>query len=127
MKSPRPPLDFPARKLTGQNADHDPSGLPGAVLYPRSTEDVVRIVKLAAKYAIPIIPYSGGTSLEGHFSPVAFASNPADKDVVEKQRKGEKVTFDDVNPGLAWTLDFAENMNQIIKINGQFQFQFAGG
>lgn len=52
-------------------ADHDPTGLPGAVLYPRSTEDVVRIVKLAGKLAIPLIPFSGGTSLEGALSPRA--------------------------------------------------------
>lgn len=36
------------------------------VVYPRSTEDVVKIVKIAIKYRMPITPYSGGTSLEGH-------------------------------------------------------------
>ncbi|KAF8965848.1 hypothetical protein BDZ97DRAFT_1903908 [Flammula alnicola] len=45
--------------------------LPGAphsvVVYPESTEDVVRIVKIATKYRMPVIPYSGATSLEGHF------------------------------------------------------------
>ncbi|KAK4703900.1 hypothetical protein P7C70_g2311, partial [Phenoliferia sp. Uapishka_3] len=49
---------------------HDLSGLPGAVLMPRSTEDVSRIVKIAAKHSIPIIPYSGGTSLEGTHPPL---------------------------------------------------------
>jgi D-lactate dehydrogenase (cytochrome) len=51
---------------------HDPNGLPGAVLYPRSTEDVVRIVKLASKHAIPLIPYAAGTSLEGEAAPPAL-------------------------------------------------------
>ncbi|KAH9951455.1 FAD-linked oxidase-like protein [Amylocystis lapponica] len=38
---------------------------------PQSTEDVVKIVKVANKYKMPITPYSGGTSLEGHFrSPI---------------------------------------------------------
>lgn len=46
-------------------AAHDPKGLPGAVLYPRDTSDVVQIVKLASKYGIPLIPYCAGTSLEG--------------------------------------------------------------
>lgn len=46
-------------------AAHDPKGLPGAVLYPRDTQDVVRMVKLASKYGIPLIPYCAGTSLEG--------------------------------------------------------------
>lgn len=44
--------------------------IPGAVhtviVYPESTEDVVKIVKIATKYRMPVIPYSGGTSLEGH-------------------------------------------------------------
>lgn len=40
------------------------------VVYPDSTEDVVKIVSLARKYRMPIIPYSGGSSLEGHFAGV---------------------------------------------------------
>lgn len=35
------------------------------MLYPRSTDDVVKIVKTASKYGIPLIPYCAGTSLEG--------------------------------------------------------------
>ncbi|KAH9978352.1 FAD-linked oxidase-like protein [Russula compacta] len=46
--------------------------LPGCphsvVVYPHSTEDVVKIVNVARKYRMPIVPYSGGTSLEGHFA-----------------------------------------------------------
>lgn len=49
-------------------AAHDPKGLPGAVLYPRDTADVVKIVKLASKYGIPLVPYCAGTSLEGELS-----------------------------------------------------------
>jgi FAD/FMN-containing dehydrogenase len=46
-------------------------GFPhSVVVYPDSTEDVVKIVNLARKYRMPIIPYSGGTSLEGHFAGV---------------------------------------------------------
>jgi FAD/FMN-containing dehydrogenase len=37
------------------------------VVYPETTEDVVRVVKIANKYRMPIVPYSGATSLEGHF------------------------------------------------------------
>ncbi|KAI5476593.1 hypothetical protein MNV49_007480 [Pseudohyphozyma bogoriensis] len=96
---------------------HDPEGLPGAVLYPRSTEDVVAIVKLADKYRIPIIPFSGGTSLEGHTQPLACMSNPAEAPVVAKLARGEPADIEEIVPGLAWTLDFSENMNNIIKIN----------
>lgn len=35
-----------------------------------STDDVVKVVKVSRKYRIPITPYSGGTSLEGHFGGV---------------------------------------------------------
>lgn len=40
------------------------------MIYPDSTEDVVKVVNVARKYRMPIIPYSGGTSLEGHFAGV---------------------------------------------------------
>ena len=45
---------------------HHPSKPHHAVLYPNSTEDVVSIVNTCRKYRIPIVPYSGGTSIEGH-------------------------------------------------------------
>ncbi len=40
------------------------------MVYPDSTEDVVKIVNVARKYRMPIVPYSGGTSVEGHFAGV---------------------------------------------------------
>lgn len=49
---------------------HHPTKPHRAVLYPSSTEDVVGIVNTCRKYRIPIVPYSGGTSLEGHTSGV---------------------------------------------------------
>ncbi|KAI1398591.1 FAD-linked oxidase-like protein [Hypoxylon fuscum] len=46
----------------------NPDGLPVAVAYPRSTEQVSTIARICHKYRVPIIPYSGGSSLEGNFS-----------------------------------------------------------
>ncbi|WQF83186.1 Putative FAD-binding oxidoreductase/transferase, type 4, FAD-linked oxidase-like protein [Colletotrichum destructivum] len=46
----------------------NPDGLPVAVAYPRSTEQVSAIARVCFKYNVPIIPYSGGSSLEGNFS-----------------------------------------------------------
>ncbi|KAI0803553.1 putative D-lactate protein [Xylaria sp. FL0064] len=46
----------------------NPEGLPVAVVYPRSTEQVSIIARICHKYHVPIIGYSGGSSLEGHFS-----------------------------------------------------------
>ncbi|MCJ1422197.1 hypothetical protein MMC29_000076 [Sticta canariensis] len=42
--------------------------LPVAVAYPRSTEEVSQIAKICHKYRMPMIPFSGGSSLEANFS-----------------------------------------------------------
>ena len=42
--------------------------LPVAVAYPTSTEDVQKIAKCCGKYKVPMVPYSGGSSLEANFS-----------------------------------------------------------
>ena len=39
---------------------------PEAVVYCESTEDVADVVKLASQYAVPVIPFGVGSSLEGH-------------------------------------------------------------
>src|SRR5262249_43799632 len=39
--------------------------LPQAVVLPRTTEEVVQIVKLCAHHQVPIIPRGAGTSLSG--------------------------------------------------------------
>jgi D-lactate dehydrogenase (cytochrome) len=102
-----------------RTAAHGPTGLPGAIVYPRSTEDVVRLVKIASKHAIPLIPYCAGTSLEGHTTALGYPNNPSEKQVSEKIEKGEAVVLEDLVPGLALVVDFAENMNQIISLNAQ--------
>ena len=42
--------------------------LPVAVAYPKSTQDVAQIAKVCYKYRVPMVPYSGGTSLEANFA-----------------------------------------------------------
>jgi D-lactate dehydrogenase (cytochrome) len=39
---------------------------PDAVVFPRSTDEVVAIVKACAAHDVPMIPYGVGSSLEGH-------------------------------------------------------------
>ncbi|KAL1973693.1 hypothetical protein VTN31DRAFT_5253 [Thermomyces dupontii] len=46
------------------NADR----LPIAIAYPKSTEEVSEIAKVCHKYRMPMVPYSGGSSLEANFS-----------------------------------------------------------
>jgi D-lactate dehydrogenase (cytochrome) len=39
---------------------------PDAVVYCESTEEVAAVVQLADRYAVPVIPFGTGSSLEGH-------------------------------------------------------------
>ena len=39
---------------------------PEVVVFCESTDDVVAVVKLADRYAVPVIPFGAGSSLEGH-------------------------------------------------------------
>lgn len=46
----------------------NPDELPVAVAYPRNTEQVATIVRVCHRHRVPVVAYSGGTSLEGNFS-----------------------------------------------------------
>ncbi|KAG1883865.1 FAD-linked oxidase-like protein [Suillus subluteus] len=60
-------------------------GLPHTiVVHVRSTEDVVKVVKIANKYLVPIVPYSGGTSLEGNLSAPPSGSICVDLSALDK-------------------------------------------
>ncbi len=50
----------------GQNEAYFPVTPPDAVVFPASTDDVARIVKICAENNCPIVAYGTGTSLEGH-------------------------------------------------------------
>ncbi|KAG6903176.1 hypothetical protein C0995_002719 [Termitomyces sp. Mi166 len=50
-----------------ENSYH-PASPHSVVVRPKSTADVVKIVNISHKYRMPITPYSGATSLEGHTS-----------------------------------------------------------
>ena len=54
------------RALHGQNESYFPVTPPDAVVFPGSTDDVSRIVKICAEHGCPIVPFGTGTSLEGH-------------------------------------------------------------
>ncbi|CAO3595739.1 unnamed protein product [Absidia cylindrospora] len=97
------------------NSYHN-EGAPNIVVFPRNTQEVVEVVKIANELGIAVIPFSGGTSLEGHFSApqggicVSFtehmnqiiAFHPDDLDVV-------------VGPGMEW-----EDLNLTLKDHGLF-------
>ncbi|KAJ5800930.1 CAZyme family AA4 [Penicillium psychrosexuale] len=93
------------------NADR----LPVAIAYPKTTQEVSEIAKICNKYRMPMIPYSGGSSLEANFSAplggmtidFAFMNkileiHPDDMDIV-------------VQPSIQWM-----DLNEKIKDTGMF-------
>lgn len=63
-----------------------PDEKPFCVVYPGSTEEVSEIMKICHQRLIPVVGYSGGTSLEGHFT---------------QTRKGISINFARMNKVLA--------------------------
>ena len=98
------------------NNSYHNEGAPNIVVFPTSTQEVAEIVKIANTFNLPIIPFSGGTSLEGHFSApkggicISFTEHmdqivefhPQDMDIV-------------VQPGIQW-----EDLNFHLKKHGLF-------
>ena len=56
------------REQHGTDISHLPPAAPDAVAFARSTQDVAEIVKICARYGVPVIPFGTGTSLEGHIT-----------------------------------------------------------
>ncbi|RCK57596.1 D-lactate dehydrogenase [cytochrome] 1, mitochondrial [Candida viswanathii] len=44
-----------------------PHEIPQFIIYPESTEQVSQTLKILNEHKVPVVPFSGGTSLEGHF------------------------------------------------------------
>ncbi|KAF5737382.1 D-lactate dehydrogenase [Tripterygium wilfordii] len=49
-----------------QYSFHKAVNIPDVVVFPRSEEEVSKIVKSCDKHKVPIVPYGGATSIEGH-------------------------------------------------------------
>ncbi|KAB5560006.1 FAD-linked oxidase-like protein [Coniochaeta sp. 2T2.1] len=90
----------------------NPEGLPVAVAYPRSTEQVSAIARISNKYRIPIIPYSGGSSLEGNFS-APFGGISVDFAYMDKIIQFNKDDMDIVvQPSIGWQ-DLNEQLSKM--------------
>ncbi|KAL7198021.1 hypothetical protein ACSBR2_020524 [Camellia fascicularis] len=61
-------MDFDERYFHGkpQNSFHKAVNIPDVVVFARTVEEVSKIVKSCNKYKVPIVPYGGATSIEGH-------------------------------------------------------------
>lgn len=77
---------------------------PHVIVYPRDTEHVSRIMKLCYEFGVPVIPFAGGTSIEGQF--VSTRNINSDKQCECEQQ--DTVTV---------VLDFNKYMNKVLKIN----------
>ncbi|KAL6336204.1 hypothetical protein AAG906_011086 [Vitis piasezkii] len=61
-------MDYEERYIHGkpQNSFHKAVNIPDVVVFPRSEEEVSKIVKSCDMHKVPIVPYGGATSIEGH-------------------------------------------------------------
>ncbi|XP_010263119.1 PREDICTED: D-lactate dehydrogenase [cytochrome], mitochondrial isoform X2 [Nelumbo nucifera] len=61
-------LDYDERYFHGkpQNSFHKAVNIPDVVVFPRSEEEVSKIVISCNNHKVPIVPYGGATSIEGH-------------------------------------------------------------
>lgn len=88
---------------------------PFLIVYPSSTDDVSRIMKVCHQQHIPVTPYCGGTSLEGHFAPtrggVCIDFSRMDK-ILSVNKQDLDVT---VQPAVGW-----ESLNDEITDDGLF-------
>jgi len=69
--------DVEERKIRAKpwNSYHkiDKKSMPSLILFPESTRDVSEIMKLCSKFSVPVVPFGGGTSLEGQTLPIGSA------------------------------------------------------
>ena len=88
---------------------------PAAVVFAESTTDVADVVKLASQYAVPVIPFGAGSSLEGHLLAVQGGISLD----VGRMNKLLSVNADDltvtVQPGIT-----RKQLNEAIKDTGLF-------
>jgi D-lactate dehydrogenase (cytochrome) len=54
------------REHHSHGESYHPPAAPDIVCFPVSTEEVAAIVRISARFQLPIVPFGAGTSLEGH-------------------------------------------------------------
>ncbi|KAK0546927.1 D-lactate ferricytochrome c oxidoreductase [Tilletia horrida] len=104
---------------------YHPAAPPSVVVWPRSVDECVQIVRIASRYGCAIVPFAGGTSLENHFSalppeqarregitvkPTISVDFELMSDVLDFHEEDGDVQ---VQPGLKW-----EDLNEWLKGQG---------
>jgi D-lactate dehydrogenase (cytochrome) len=54
------------REHHGHDESPLPPALPDAVAFPESTEEVAALLEVCGRWRVPVVPFGGGSSLEGH-------------------------------------------------------------
>jgi D-lactate dehydrogenase (cytochrome) len=84
------------------DAPHGEADQASFIVYPKSTQDVSNIVKICHKHRIPIIPFSGGTSLESTLAAInkeVFIDFQKMRDIIELHEQDMDVV---VQPGISY-------------------------
>ena len=54
------------REHHSHGESYHPPAPPDVVCFPATTEEIVQIVRISARFQLPVVPFGAGTSLEGH-------------------------------------------------------------
>ncbi|XP_059462920.1 D-lactate dehydrogenase [cytochrome], mitochondrial isoform X2 [Corylus avellana] len=110
-------MDYDERYVHGkpQNSFHKAVNIPDVVVFPRSEEEVSKIVKSCDKHKVPIVPYGGATSIEGHtLSPNGGVC--IDMSMMKTVKALHIVDMDVVvEPGIGWM-----ELNEYLEPHGLF-------
>ncbi|CAL9135582.1 unnamed protein product [Musa textilis] len=110
-------LDYEERCFRGKplNSFHRAVNVPDVIVFPRSQDDVQKIVIACNKYKVPIVPYGGATSLEGQ----TLAPHGGVCIDMSLMKKIKSLNVDDldivVEPGIGWI-----ELNEYLKPYGLF-------
>lgn len=110
-------VDYEERYFHGkpQNSFHKAANVPDVVVYPRSLDEVQKIVMTCNKYEVPIVPYGGATSIEGH-TLAPHGGVCIDMSLMTKIKSLHVEDMDVVvEPGVGWI-----ELNQYLKPYGLF-------
>ena len=69
LKSEQVTKNETIRNLHSKDESYHTPSLPDLVVYPRTTEEVSEIVRVANHFHVPVVPFGVGSSLEGHVIP----------------------------------------------------------
>lgn len=107
--------DLERHATSSWSSHHDSGKIPFLIVYPGSTEEVSGIVKVCHARRIPMTAFSGGTSLEGHFTPTrgGVCIDFSRMNQILAIHKGDLDAV--VQPAVGW-----EHLNEVLEKDGLF-------